>query len=150
MDTKRRSYDIFDIEKRVHALELGGGSSPSGGGSWDYSDTEAVDTHQKWIDGKSIMCKVVTFADKVINGSSSYTDVISGESISSLNIDKAIDIIPFGHLSSGDTTLYKTFTNYDSTNKKIRVIPMSGGTYNGVIIYYTEKTVTKSTKRSKK
>ena len=26
MDAKRRSYDIFDIEERVHALELGGGT----------------------------------------------------------------------------------------------------------------------------
>ena len=142
-----RNYDIYAIEERVHNLEIGGSPTP-GGGSWDYSDTEPVDTHQKWIDGKSIMCKVVTFADKIINGSSSYADLIGGEPISSLNIDKVIDMLPFGHLSSGDTTLYKTFTNYDSTNKKIRVIPMSGGTYNGIIIYYTEKTLTK--KRSKK
>ena len=59
MDTKRRSYDIYDIEERVHALELGGGDTPTpGGGSWDYS-TDEVDTGQKWTDGKEIYCKVI-------------------------------------------------------------------------------------------
>lgn len=144
-----RNWDIFSLEKRIFELEKGGGSTPAPT-SWDYSDTEAVDTHQKWIDGKSIVCKVVTFADKVINASSSYSDLIDGTPISSLNIDKIIDIIPFGHFASGNTTIYKTFTTYDATTNKIRVFPPTGGTYNGVIIYYTEKTVAKSTKRSKK
>jgi len=41
--------------------ESGGGDSSS----WDYSTTE-TDTGQKWIDGKTIYCKVLDFSDSPV------------------------------------------------------------------------------------
>lgn len=38
--------------------------SASGGSSWDYSTTE-VDTGQKWIDGKTIYCRVLDLGDDI-------------------------------------------------------------------------------------
>lgn len=48
---------------------------PSGGGSWDYSTTK-VDTGQKWIDGRTIYCKVYTWQTQITNiGNNSWKNL---------------------------------------------------------------------------
>ena len=50
-----RSYDIYEMEKRIYNLEKNSGGG--GATSWDFS-TDEVDTGKKWIDGSKIYCKV--------------------------------------------------------------------------------------------
>lgn len=136
MDTKRRSYDIYDIEERVHALELGGGSSPSGG-SWDYSTTE-TDTHQKWIDGKTIYCKVIT-------GTFNFranTEITILEDKG--DIDKIIEFKAFEtNCGVASPLVYLSGT-------KINAYFYAQMNSNTAVIFYTKTEPTKSTKRSKK
>ena len=138
MDTKRRSYDIYDIEERVHALELGGGSSPSGG-SWDYS-TDEVDTKQKWIDGKTIYCKVVT-------GTFTFRQGIALEILADASsIDHVID---FRIADTVNGASCATIQCWIETGKLNAISPYAT-TASNAIIYYTKVTPAKTTKRSKK
>ena len=137
MDTKRRSYDIFDIEERVHALELGGGDTPTPGGSWDYS-TEETDTHQKWTDGKTIYCKVIT-------GTFSFranTEITILEDKG--DIDKIID---FKALETNCGIASPLVYASGTAIKGYFYAQMNSTT---AIIFYTKTESTKSTKRSKK
>lgn len=146
MDTKRRSYDIYDIEERVHALELGGGDTPTpGGGSWDYS-TDEVDTKQKWTDGKEIYCKVL---QSTITGSISVDQTITMGTIA--DVDTIIDlhcVVKSSSTSSLSGTLMDTGW-IDSTGS-VKVKPKVG--YSNVtdvkaIVKYTKATAAKSTKK---
>lgn len=138
MDAKRRSYDIFDIEERVHALELGGGDTPTPGGeSWDYSTTE-TDTHQKWIDGKEIYCKV-------IEGTFNFTTNNQVEITTTDGIEKIIDVRAFGDTIPSITSFQAYFDN-----GKIMGHNFSQFNASKIILYYTKTEATKSTKRSKK
>lgn len=144
MDSKRRSYDIFDIEERVHALELGG-STPSGG-SWDYS-TDEVDTNQKWTDEKEIYCKVIVPAETTALSKNEWTlFALSNAS----EIDKLIEVklnyidtVGTGNLGGDANCLIQQVANgfvYYNT--------IATGNIDFVIIKYTKKTTSK--KRSKK
>lgn len=139
MDTKRRSYDIYDIEERVHALELGGGTS--GGGSWDYS-TDEVNTGQKWIDGKEIYCKVTN------NLSINLSDW-TNTTISSTDMDTIVDAKFMSEdRSYGLGPIYpRTLCKRNST---LWVLPplSYAGTLKVVTVFYTKTEATK--KRSTK
>ena len=143
MDTKRRSYDIFDIEDRVHALELGGGDTPTPGGSWDYS-TDEVDTKQKWTDGKTIYCKVIT-------GTFAFPSNLNPVNIGSFSdLSTVIDVTAVS--TQGESSV-ASCTNaimcyVDSGTLKA----VSFGQFNAsaIILRYTKTEATKSTKRSKK
>lgn len=136
MDTKRRSYDIYDIEERVHALELGGGDTPTpGGGSWDYS-TDEVDTNQKWTDGKEIYCKVIT-------GTFNFTVGTPVNIVAKGEIESIIDCRIFSDVGIASPQAY-----IDSDVVK----GFHFATFNATkaILYYTKATAAKTTKRSKK
>lgn len=128
-----RNYDIYAIEERVHNLEMGGSPTP-GGGSWDYS-TEETDTHQKWIDGKEIYCKV-------INGTFNFTVGTPVNIIEKGNMESIVDFRIFSVVGTASPQAY-----FDSDYVK----GFHFATFNAtsVIIYYTKTTETKS-KRSKK
>lgn len=146
MDTKRRSYDIFDIEERVHALELGGGDTPTpSGGSWDYSTTE-TDTHQKWIDGKEIYCKVITgtFIFPQNNGTVNIAD-ISTFNISTIIGIKAVAIVEGTFVLSCANPMC-----FVDSNNMLKGINFGAFNANAIILFYTKTESTKSTKRSKK
>lgn len=144
MDTKRRSYDIYDIEERVHALELGGTTpTPT---SWDYSITE-TDTNQKWIDEKEIYCKVIVPAETTALSKNEWTlFTLSNAS----DIDKLIDVqlhyidtVGTGNLGGDANCLIQQVASgfcYYNT--------IATGNIDFVIIKYTKKTASK--KRSKK
>lgn len=139
MDTKRRSYDIFDIEERVHALELGGGS-PSGG-SWDYSTTETA-TGQKWINEKDIYCRVFNNLNKTL---SEWTD---------LGVDASdIDTIVNGYVIGNDTGKGQCMVNaiiLAVSSNKLWVLKQGNfsGTIKTAVVFYTKPEATK--KRSTK
>lgn len=131
-----RNYDIFSIEERVHNLESGGSPTP-GGGSWNYS-TEETDTHQKWTDGKTIYCKVIT-------GTFNFranTEITILEDKG--DIDKIIDFKALEtNCGVASPLVYASGTKingyfYAQMNSSI------------AIIFYTKTEPTKSTKRSKK
>lgn len=134
MDTKRRSYDIYDIEDRVHQLELGGGSTPEPT-TWDYSTTE-TDTHQKWTDGKEIYCKVIT-------GTFNFTAGTPVNIVAKGDMESIIDFRIFSDVGIASPQAY-----FDSGYVK----GFHFATFNATsaIIYYTKATAAKSTKRSKK
>ena len=150
MDAKRRSYDIYDIEERVHALELGGGDTPTpGGGSWDYS-TEEVDTNQKWTDGKEIYCKVFHFASPVaINGNSNVGEF---STVSINDLDTLVDVHAIG--TSGAQGYKYTFGGsawYEGSGFGLKIAGFTvSGSITDVIVYYTKSTTTKTAKRSSK
>lgn len=137
MDTKRRSYDIFDIEERVHALELGGGDTPTpAGGSWDYS-TDEVDTKQKWIDGKEIYCKVIS---GTFNFTTSTPVTILADKG---DIESIVDARIFASSGAASPQVY-----IESSSIKGIHFARFDATY--AILYYTKATAAKSTKRSNK
>ena len=136
-----RNYDIYSIEERIHNLEMGGSPTP-GGGSWDYS-TDEVDTHQKWIDGKTIYCRV-------ISGTFNFPASQQPLNITSVtDIDTIVDVRAVANQGG---------TNVASCNSPI--VYVDNGTLVGVsftifnakaiILFYTKTEPTKSTKRSKK
>lgn len=147
MNTKRRSYDIYDIEDRVHQLELGGGSTPEPT-TWDYSTTE-TDTKQKWTDGKEIYCKVL---QPTITGSITVDQTITLGTIA--DVDSIIDmhcVVKSSNTNSPSGTIMDTGW-IDSTGS-VKIKPQVG--YTNVtevkaIVKYTKATAAKSTKRSKK
>lgn len=130
-----RNYDIFSIEERVHNLESGGAPTP-GGGSWDYS-TEETDTHQKWIDGKTIYCRVI---EGTFNFTANTQIIILPNKG---DIETIIDGRIFANTGIASPQIYFNdnsvagihFARFDATK---------------VILYYTKTEPTKSTKRSKK
>lgn len=137
MDAKRRSYDIYDIEERVHALELGGGDTPTpGGGSWDYS-TDEVDTKQKWTDGKEIFCKV-------INGTFNFTVNTPITIVAKGDMESIVDFRIFSASGIASPQAYFDGDNY------VKGFHFARFDATKAIIYYTKATATKSTKRSKK
>lgn len=131
-----RNYDIFSIEERVHNLEMGGSPTP-GGGSWDYSTTE-TDTHQKWIDGKEIYCKV-------IEGTFNFVANTALNVGSSSGIDKIVDFRIFAS-SSGAVASPQVYIDGDN----IKGVHFATFGASSVFIAYTKTELTKSTKRSKK
>lgn len=138
MDTKRRSYDIYDIEERVHALELGGGDTPTPGGSWDYS-TDEVNTGQKWIDGKDIYIKTFTFESPV---------TITGSQWVNLADDFGVSNIIDGFVTDNEIKGVYLGLFGISTNK-IKFYMTQGGKAYSFTIRYT-KTSSDSKKRSTK
>jgi hypothetical protein len=130
-----RNYDIYSIEERVHNLEMGGSPTP-GGGSWDYS-TEETDTHQKWIDGKEIYCKV-------IEGTFNFTTNNQVEITTTEGIEKLIDGRAFG-----DTIPSVTSCQFYFDNGKVMGHNPSQFNASKIILYYTKTELTK-TKRGKK
>lgn len=137
MDTKRRSYDIYDIEERVHALELGGTPTP-GGGSWDYS-TEAVNTGQKWIDGKDIYCKTFVFESAITITGGQWVSLIADSGISNIIEGIVID----NETKGAYVGLFGISGDY------VKVYLSTGGKANALILRYTESTASKSS-RSKR
>ena len=129
-----RNWDIFSLEKRIFNLEKNGGSTPSQ--SWDYSTTE-TDTHQKWIDGKTIYCKVITGAFNFTANTQLIILPNKGD------IETIIDSRIFANTAIASPQIYFSdnsvagvhFANFGATK---------------VILYYTKTEPTKSTKRSKK
>lgn len=137
MNTKRRSYDIYDIEERVHALELGGGDTPTPGSSWDYSTTE-TDTHQKWVDGKEIYCKVISGSFNFV--ANTQIEILADKG----DIEKIIDFRAF---EQGGGVAYP-LTYFQSS--KVYAYFYAQVNADMVVIFYTKTDPTKSTKRSKK
>lgn len=140
MDTKRRSYDIFDVEERVHALELGGGDTPEPT-SWDYSTTETA-TGQKWIDGSEIYCRVFDNLNKTL---SDWTDL--GVDASAVN--KIVD----GYVIGNDTGKGQCIFNVDifaASSNKLWILKHGNFsvTVKTAVIFYTKTEATK--KRSTK
>lgn len=145
MDIKRRSYDIYDIENRVHQLELGGGDTPEPT-TWDYSTTETA-TGQKWIDGKDVYCIVI---DKINMGlsSSAWLDISGSDTT---NLETIVDATPYcADAVKGQCMYYGCIIANNETTHKLTTLQVASGslTLNRVILYYTKKTTT--TKRSKK
>lgn len=140
MDTKRRSYDIYDIEERVHALELGGLPTP-GGGSWDYS-TDEVSTGQKWINGKDIYCKVFNNLNKTLFD---WTD---------LGVDASdIDVFVNGYVIGDDAGKGQCIVNavlFAASSSKLWILKQGNfsGTIETAVVFYTKAEATK--KRSTK
>lgn len=68
-------------------ISVSGGGG--GGGGFDYSTSEEVNTGHKWIDGKSIFCKVYYIPNQVNLNSTGYTTIISDANLK--NVDTPID-----------------------------------------------------------
>lgn len=147
MDTKRRSYDIYDIEGRVHALELGGGSptpTPSGD---VYSETETeIGTYL----GDTLYRKVISSS---VTGLTTSNVVLAN--LGTLNIKRLItarSVISSNgttwKVGLGDGLYWITATNdlkYKPTDSLSNIEDFK------IIIEYTKvASDAKSTKRSKK
>ena len=130
-----RNWDIFSLEKRIFNLEKNGGSTPSQ--SWDYSTTE-IDTHQKWVDGKEIYCKV-------IEGTFNFTTNNQVEITTTDGIEKLIDGRAFG-----DTIPSVVSCQFYFDQGKVMGHNSSQFNASKIILYYTKTAPTKSAKRSKK
>lgn len=78
-------FTVNDVTQNVYA--------PSGGGSstWDYSTTE-VDTGQKWIDGKTIYCRVFNLPDLVLNDNNWNNNVLGTSNIHIIKFDGFIGL----------------------------------------------------------
>lgn len=131
-----RNYDIYSIEERVHNLEMGGSPTP-GGDSWDYS-TEETDTHQKWIDGKTIYCRV-------ISGTFNFRQNVELTILANKgDVDKIIEChVLEATCGCGFPIIY---TNGSAIVGRLN----SDFNTNNIILFYTKTEPTKSTKRSKK
>ena len=138
MDTKRRSYDIYDIEERVHALELGGGDTPSPGGSWDYS-TEEVNTGQKWVDGKDIYCKTFVFESPITITGAQWTSLIEDFGISNIIEGVVLD----DETKGAYVGLFGISSNY------VKVYLSTGGKAHSLILRYTKSTTSKSSRKKR-
>lgn len=93
-------FRVNDVIQNVYA--------PAGGSSWDYSTSE-VDTGQKWIDGKTIYCKV-------INQSAG-----AGETV--ITINGADNILPTTcyKVSDGNNEYALMNSYYNNNNDYVRV-----------------------------
>lgn len=150
MDTKRRSYDIFDIEERVHALELGGGSpSPTPTPTGDiYSETETeIGTYL----GAKLYRKVIpSNKTSISDGSNDFGDV------SSIGIDMLVKARLVIKSTTSDSWTHAAFGLGGAITKAGHLIVKTNDSYNNVtyckaIIEYTKvASDAKSTKRSKK
>ena len=97
--------------------------------SWDYS-TEEVDTGQKWIDGKSIYCKVIVL-DNVKIGNNVDTTVTSNYGVAQIiDIDVLTPISDRAYTSA-------TAWIYDN-NIHCRVLATEVTTLCNFIIKYTK------------
>lgn len=102
--------------------------SASGGSSWDYSTTE-VDTGQKWIDGKTIYCKVFNISPLTMSNSGTWYS--TGCVIS--NINTLINVM----CSGGGDTYYGSITA-DYSNDNINLINFRIAIVDKVIAFYTK------------
>lgn len=144
MDTKRRSYDIFDIEERVHALELGGSTPTPSGGSWDYS-TDEVDTKQKWIDGKEIYCKVIAPASPIPYTKQVWTEVGTITGIDSIVDTKVIFGYENRYFGEGGF-----LGQLDNTTGKISVYhDVYSGTIVDMVVFYTKAAASSKSRKGK-
>lgn len=67
--TKIADYEVDGIKGHLYIPNSGGGSS------WNYSTTK-VDTGQKWIDDRTIYCKVYTWQTQITNiGNNSWKNL---------------------------------------------------------------------------
>lgn len=144
MDTKRRSYDIYDIEERVHALELGGGSpspTPSAGDVYSEDETE-IGTFL----GEKLYRKVIpSTKTSISDGNNDFGDV------SAIGIDTLVKVRLVIKSTSSDSWTHATFGLGGAITKNGHLYVKTNDSYNNVsfckaIIEYTKK----STKRSKK
>lgn len=148
MDAKRRSYDIYDIEERVHALELGGTPSPTPTPTSDiYSETETeIGT---WVDGKKIYRKVIkpTLTSINANSNNNIADV------SAIGIDTLIRARGCIKLTSASAvTAVMNDTAWINTTGVLTIKPYVGHSNITSMYYVLEytKTTTTNTKRSSK
>lgn len=108
MDTKRRSYDIFDIEERVHALELGGGNTPS----------EIKGTISEIV--KETSTNIRDGSTHTINVTKKYTNpYVVAVNVKPLSEWGGImcvrDVV---YSSTNNTITFNTYTNYDATKSQ--------------------------------
>lgn len=151
MDTKRRSYDIYDIEERVHALELGGGSpsptpTPSAGDVYSEDETE-VGTFL----GDKLYRKVITSTKTSISdGNNDFGDV------SGMGIDVLVKTRLIIKSTTSSTWSHATFGLGGAITKSGKLYVKTNDSYNDVtyckvVIEYTKvASDSKSAKRSKK
>ena len=90
-----------DIDSET--MEFKNGKLAAKSKSWDYSIIE-VNTGQKWIDGKDIYCKVLTFENAVSINANTWYDTTEPTT----GIDKVIDI-----MAGGATNVWRVGAGYD-------------------------------------
>lgn len=152
MDTKRRSYDIYDIEERVHALELGGGSpsptppTPSSGDVYSETETEIGTYLDKPLYRKVIPSSKTSISD----GNNDFGDV------SSIGIDMLVKARLVIKSTTSDSWSHAAFGLGGAITKSGHLVIKTNDSYNNVtyckaIIEYTKvANDQKSAKRSKK
>lgn len=149
MDTKRRSYDIYDIEERVHALELGGGSpspTPSAGDIYSETETE-IGTYL----GAKLYRKVIA-SDKtsLSSGNNDFGDV------SAIGIDTLVKARLIAKSTTSDSWTHITFGLGGAITKAGHLYVKTNDSFNSVtyckvVIEYTKvASDAKAEKRSKK
>lgn len=137
MDTKRRSYDIYDIEERVHALELGGGNTP----------TEIKGTISEIV--KETTTEIRDGSTHTINVTKKYTNpyVVAANAQPLSDWGGIMCVRNVVYSSTNNTITFTTYTNYDATKSQ---------NYNVDWLIFEEPdapaqtTSAKTTKRSKK
>ena len=85
-------------------MEFKNGKLAAKSKSWDYSTNE-VNTGQKWIDGKDIFCKVLTFENAVSINANTWYDTTEPTT----GIDKVVDI-----KAGGATNVWRVGAGFDS------------------------------------
>ena len=157
MDTKRRSYDIYDIEERLHKLELSSGSSPASGGKYEhvelFKSTTAVTTDINLSDNFDNYDQI-----EIIHGFTGTADKAQRSDTFDANWFK--NTFAYSTNNSDPHFLAQMWSNIGGsitsgqTTKSLNVHNVNGAW--GILavygINYTEKpvTLTKSTKRSSK
>lgn len=157
MDTKRRSYDIYDIEDRLHKLELIGGSSPASGGKYEhvelFKSATAVTTGIVLSDNFDNYDQI-----EIVHGIAGTSDKAQRSDIFDANWFK--NTFAYSNSNGDPHFLAQIWANLGGsitsgeTTKALNVHNVNGSW--GVLavygINYTEKpaTVAKSTKRSSK
>lgn len=144
MDTKRRSYDIYDIEERVHNLELSGGGG-GGGSSFNFS-TEETATGHKWIDGRDVYCRVKAYETPLSWHSG---DISTG--FDTTGIDQILEMWVVGK----DQAQYGYGNNrgwgwrFDANNDLL-IYSQTGASPVAIVVFYIKEVAPTKTKRSSK
>ena len=124
-----RNYDLYSMEERIHNLEINGGGG--GAESWDYSKTE-TDTHQKWIDGKTIYSRVV----EVNPGTITQT---GWQTVGTIDFAASVDtLINMVCLEEGTGKGVYCAGSYLYANGNLGTWILTGETITKVILFYTK------------
>lgn len=102
MDTKRRSYDIYDIEERVHNLESGGAPTPGASITFEVvheSGVTLVDNTNHTINVTKKYTNPYVFKSNALP-QSKWGGVIS---VSDIVYDSTTDSITFNYHSNDNT-----------------------------------------------